>query len=68
MFGDDEWGAEVFTAWHYARFTESLVQTSKAEYDLPMFVNAALIRTGRKPRPMLASKSAIAVHAATATR
>ena len=33
-----------------------------------MFVNAALIRAGRKPRPMLASKSAIAVHAATATR
>jgi beta-galactosidase GanA len=39
----------VFTAWHYARFTEALVKAGKAQYDLPMFVNAALNRTGRKP-------------------
>ena len=49
VFGDDEWGAEVFTAWHYARFTEALVKAGKAKYALPMFVNAALNRTGRKP-------------------
>jgi beta-galactosidase GanA len=49
VFGGDEWGQEVFTAWHYARFTESLVKAGKARYDLPMFVNAALNRTGRKP-------------------
>ena len=49
VFGDDEWGAEVFTAWHYARFAEALVKAGKANYDLPMFVNAALNRTGRKP-------------------
>jgi beta-galactosidase GanA len=49
VFGGDEWGQEVFTAWHYARFTEALVQAGKAKYDLPMFVNAALNRTGRKP-------------------
>ena len=49
VFGDDEWGQEVFTAWHYARFTEALVKAGKAKYDLPMFVNAALNRTGRKP-------------------
>ena len=49
VFGDDEWGQEVFTAWHYARFTEGLVKAGKARYDIPMFVNAALNRTGRKP-------------------
>jgi beta-galactosidase GanA len=49
VFGDDEWGAEVFTAWHYARFADALVKAGKAKYDLPMFVNAALNRTGRKP-------------------
>ncbi|HTU64634.1 MAG TPA: DUF5597 domain-containing protein [Steroidobacteraceae bacterium] len=41
--------AEIFTAWHYARFVESLVKAGKAKYDLPMYVNAALNRTGRKP-------------------
>jgi beta-galactosidase GanA len=49
VFGDDEWGQEVFTAWHYARFVESLVQAGKAQYGLPMYVNVALNRTGRKP-------------------
>jgi beta-galactosidase GanA len=49
VFGADEWSQEVFTAWHYARFTDALVKAGKAMYDLPMFVNAALNRTGRKP-------------------
>ena len=49
VFGEDEWGQEVFTAWHYARFAEALVKAGKARYDMPMYVNAALNRTGRKP-------------------
>jgi beta-galactosidase GanA len=49
VFGDDEWGQEVFTAWHYAHFAEGLAKAGKARYALPMFVNAALNRTGRKP-------------------
>jgi beta-galactosidase GanA len=49
VFGDDEWGQEVFTAWHYARFTEGLLKAGKARYDIPMYVNVALNRTGRKP-------------------
>jgi len=49
VFGDDEWGQEVFTAWHYARFTEGLVKAGKARHDIPMYVNVALNRTGRKP-------------------
>jgi len=49
VFGEDEWGQEVFTAWHYAIFVESLVRAGKTQYDIPMYVNAALNRTGRKP-------------------
>jgi beta-galactosidase GanA len=49
LFGDGDAGAEIFTAWHYARFVESLVRAGKAEYALPMYVNCALNRTGRKP-------------------
>jgi len=49
VFGEDEWGQEVFTAWHYARFVEGLVKAGKQRYDLPMYVNAALNRTGRMP-------------------
>jgi len=49
VFGEDEWGQEVFTAWHYARFVETLVKAGKARYELPMFVNGALNRSGRKP-------------------
>ena len=49
VFGADEWGQEVFTAWHYARFVEALVKAGKAKYDIPMYANVALNRTGRKP-------------------
>lgn len=40
MFGD---GAdEVFMAWSYATYIEAIVQAGKAEYALPMYVNAQL--------------------------
>ena len=34
--------AEVFTAWHYARYVQALVEAGKAVYPLPMYVNVAL--------------------------
>jgi len=49
VYGDAEAGQEVFTAWRYARFVEALVAAGKKRYDIPMYVNAALNRTGRKP-------------------
>jgi beta-galactosidase GanA len=49
VFGEDEWGQEVFSAWQYARFVEALVKAGKARYDIPMYANVALNRTGRKP-------------------
>ena len=36
-------------AWHFARFTQHVTAAGKAEYPLPMFVNAALIRPGYQP-------------------
>jgi beta-galactosidase GanA len=49
LFGEGDEAAEVFTAWHYARFVESLVVAGKAAYPLPMYVNTALNRMGRAP-------------------
>lgn len=40
---------EFFTAWTEGRFTGEVAARGKAEYPLPMYVNAALIRPGRLP-------------------
>lgn len=40
---------EIFMAWHYASYINQVVKVGKAEYPLPMFVNAALIRPNYKP-------------------
>jgi beta-galactosidase GanA len=49
LFGEGDAAAELFMAWHYARFVEALVVAGKAAYPLPMFVNAALNRMGKAP-------------------
>jgi beta-galactosidase GanA len=49
VFGDGAAAEELFMAWHFARFTQQVAAAGKAEYPLPMFVNAALIRPGYKP-------------------
>jgi beta-galactosidase GanA len=49
LFGDGDAAAEVFTAWHYARFADALTRAGKAAYPLPMYVNVALNRPGRAP-------------------
>ena len=36
-------------AWHFARYVNRVAELGKAEYPLPMFVNAALIRPGYQP-------------------
>ncbi|OQA00837.1 MAG: Beta-galactosidase [Planctomycetes bacterium ADurb.Bin401] len=40
---------EIFMARHYARFTNKVAKAGKAEYALPMYVNAALNQDGQKP-------------------
>jgi beta-galactosidase GanA len=49
VFGAEDAGAEVFTAWHYARYAEAVTAAGKAAYPLPMYVNAALNRAGKAP-------------------
>src|SRR5262249_29964336 len=40
---------ELFMAWYFARYAERVAAAGKAEYPLPMYVNAALIRPGYVP-------------------
>ena len=49
IFGPGVGTDEIFMAWHFARYTGRVVEAGKAEYPLPMFVNAALIRPGHGP-------------------
>jgi len=49
VFGHGLHTDELFMAWHLARYTERVAAAGKAEYPLPMFVNAALIRPGYLP-------------------
>jgi beta-galactosidase GanA len=49
VFGDTIETEEVFQAWHYAQFVEALTAAGKAVYPLPMYVNVALNRPGKRP-------------------
>ncbi len=49
VFGDSPQTGELFTAWHYARYTERVASAGEAAYDLPMYVNAALWEPGEQP-------------------
>ncbi|MBV9926768.1 MAG: DUF5597 domain-containing protein [Acidobacteria bacterium] len=49
VFGRGPATDELFMAWHFARFTDRVAAAGKAEYKLPMYVNAALIRPGYQP-------------------
>jgi beta-galactosidase GanA len=49
VFGGGVEAEEIFMAWHYARYIGRVAKVGKAEYALPMFVNAALIRPNYKP-------------------
>lgn len=49
VFGRGPGTEEIFMAWHFARYTNRVTELGKAEYKLPMYVNAALIRSGYQP-------------------
>jgi beta-galactosidase GanA len=49
LFGSGDAGEEIFSAWHFARYVETVSAAGKAAYDLPFYVNAALARPGKKP-------------------
>lgn len=47
VFGKDVETDEIFMAWYFAAYANEVAKTGKAMYNLPMYVNAALIRTGK---------------------
>jgi len=49
IFGKNVHTDEIFMAWHYSKYTNSIIEAGKAIYALPMFVNAALNRTDSLP-------------------
>jgi len=49
VFGKGLHTDEIFMAWYYAVYTNRVAEAGKSAYNLPMFVNAALIREGYKP-------------------
>ena len=49
IFGKGPGTNELFMAWYFARYANRVADAGKAEYSLPMFVNAALIRPGAMP-------------------
>ena len=50
VFGKSAVADGIFMAWHYARYIGRVAEAGKAEYPLPMFVNAALYGIGRGPQ------------------
>lgn len=49
IFGEAAVTDSLFMSWAYATFIEKVTATGKAEYELPMFTNAALIRPNYEP-------------------
>lgn len=49
VFGKTSLTDDLFMAWHYATYIEHVTAAGKAEYPIPMFANAALIRPNYEP-------------------
>ena len=49
IFGRNSQSEEIFMAWNYARYIDKIVEAGKAEYDIPMFINAWLSSPQQKP-------------------
>jgi hypothetical protein len=49
VFGKGSLTDDLFMAWQYATYIERVTAAGKAEYGLPMFANAALIRPNYEP-------------------
>ena len=49
VFGSSPAGEEIFMAWHFGLYVQTVTAAGKAELPLPMFANAALIRPGYQP-------------------
>lgn len=44
VFGTNDRAAEIFMAWNYAKYMDMISEAGKAEYDIPVFVNAWIVQ------------------------
>ena len=49
VFGEGPATAELFMAWSFGRYVETVAAAGRREYPLPLYANAALIRPGFQP-------------------
>src|SRR5664280_1307660 len=49
VFGEEPASAEIFMAWAFGRYVQTVAAAGKAEHPLPLYVNAALIRPAFQP-------------------
>jgi len=49
VFGKDLATDELFMAWYFGVYANEVAKAGKAMYNIPMYVNAALNRPGKKP-------------------
>jgi hypothetical protein len=49
VFGKNSLTDDLFMAWQYATYIEAITAAGKAQYSLPMYTNAALIRPNYEP-------------------
>lgn len=49
LFGKEPLTDDLFMGWQYASYIEHVAAAGKAEYHIPMYVNAALIRPNYEP-------------------
>jgi hypothetical protein len=49
IFGKGLQTDEIFMAWFFAKFTNTIAKAGKDNYEIPMFVNSALNTPGKKP-------------------
>jgi len=52
VFGKGAVTDGIFMAWNYARYIGRVAEAGKAEYPIPMYVNAALYGIGRGTQPL----------------
>ena len=52
VFGKSRVTDGIFMAWNYGRYIGRVVEAGKAEYPIPMYVNAALYGIGRGTQPV----------------
>ncbi|HEX3730173.1 MAG TPA: DUF5597 domain-containing protein [Opitutaceae bacterium] len=49
VFGNGSLTDDLFMAWNYATYVQAVAAAGKAEYPLPLYVNAALVRPNYEP-------------------